>query len=62
MPNFSNISQGVLELRHLKSSVKGQVMMFHCVEYIKLDTCVIFHDHRINNSKVMMGGPHAPPP
>ena len=31
---------------------------YHCVEYIKLDTCTKFHDHRSNNNKVMMGGPH----
>ena len=24
------------------------------MEYIKLDTCVQFHDHRSNNNKVMM--------
>ena len=40
----------------------SQIFLYHCVEYIKLDTCAKFHDHRSNNNKVMMGGPHAPPP
>ena len=43
--------------------VTSQIFCYHCVEYIKLDTCAKFHDQRSNNIKVMMGGgPHAPPP
>ena len=43
------------------NSNSGDVTTFcyHCVEYIKLDTCAKFYDH---NNKVMMGDPHAPPP
>ena len=33
----------------------SQFFCYHCVEYIKLDTCVKFLDHRSNN-KVIMGG------
>ena len=32
------------------------------MEYIKLDTCAKFHDHRSNNNKVMMGDLIPPPP
>ena len=39
----------------------SQFLCYHCVEYIKLDTCAKCHDHRSDNNKVMMGGPHAPP-
>ena len=42
--------------------VTSQIFCYHCVEYIKLDTCAKFYDHRSNNNKVMMEGPHAPPP
>ena len=38
------------------------IFCYYCIEYIKLDTCAKFHDHRGNNNKVMMGGPHAPLP
>ena len=38
----------------------SQTFCYHCVEYIKLDTCAKFHDHRSNNNKVMAWG-HAPP-
>ena len=34
----------------------SQIFCYHCVEYIKLDTCAKFHDHRSNNNKVIMGG------
>ena len=34
--------------------VISQRFCYHCVEYIKLDTCVPFHDHQSNNNKVMM--------
>ena len=36
--------------------VMSQIFCYHCVEYIKLDTCAKVHDHRSNNNKVMMGG------
>ena len=36
--------------------VTSQTFCYHCVEYIKLDTCATFHDHWSNNNKVMMGG------
>ena len=32
--------------------VTSQIFCYHCVEYIKLDTCA----HQSNNNKVMMGG------
>ena len=35
----------------------SQFFCYHCVEYIKLDTCTKFHDHRSNKNKVMMGVP-----
>ena len=38
----------------------SQTFYYHCAEYIKLDTCAKFHDHRNNNNKVVMG--EAPPP
>ena len=41
--------------------VTSQIFCYHCVEYIKLDTCAKFYDHRSNNHKVMIGGPHGPP-
>ena len=28
---------------------------YNCVEYIQLDICAKFHDHQVNNNKVMMG-------
>ena len=40
----------------------SQIFCYHCVEYIKLDTCAKFHDHQSNNNKVMIWGSHAPPP
>ena len=42
--------------------VTSQIFCYNSVEYIKLDTCVKFHDHRSNNNKVMKGGPHSTPP
>ena len=42
--------------------VTSKLFCHHCVEVIKLDTYSKFHDHRSNNNKVMMGGPHAPHP
>ena len=35
--------------------VTSQIFCYQFVEYITLDTCVKFHDHRSNN-KVIMGG------
>ena len=40
----------------------SQTFCYHFVEYIKLDTCVKFHDHQSYNNKVMMKGPYAPSP
>ena len=34
--------------------VTSQIFCYYCIEYIKLDTCAKFHDHRSNNHKVMM--------
>ena len=44
--------------------VRSQTFCRHCVEYIKVDNCVKFHDHWSNNNKVMMGAlmPLPPPP
>ena len=42
--------------------VTSQCFCYHCVEYIKLDTCAKFHDHRSNNNKVMMGWALMAPP
>ena len=30
---------------------------YHCIEYIKFDTCAKFHDHWSNNEKAIMGAP-----
>ena len=38
----------------------SQTFCYHCVEYIKLETCAKFHDHWNDTNKVMKGGPHAP--
>ena len=35
--------------------VTWQIFCYPSVEYIKLDTCVKFPDHRSNNNQVMMG-------
>ena len=43
-------------------TVTSQTFSYHCVEYIKLDICAKFHDHRSNDNKVMMVGPSCPPP
>ena len=40
----------------------SQFFCYHCVEYVKLDTCAKFHDEQRNNNKVMMGGLSCPPP
>ena len=42
--------------------VTSQIFCYHCVEYIKLDTCTKFYDHRSNNNKVMMRALMPPPP
>ena len=44
--------------------VTSQILLLPLCRIRQLDTCAKFHDHRSNNSKVMMGGPHAlmPPP
>ena len=42
--------------------VTSQTFSYHCVEYINLDSCVKFHDHRNNNNKVMIRGGMPPPP
>ena len=39
----------------------SQTFCYHCVEYIRFDTCAKFHDHQSNNNKVMMGRPSCPP-
>ena len=41
---------------------RHKLFCYHCVEYIKLDICVKFHDHRSNNNNVMMGGGGLCPP
>ena len=41
--------------------VMSRNFCYHCVEYIKLDTCAKFHDHQSNNNKVMIGGALMPP-
>ena len=72
IPNFSEISEfGSYEhlkfrsMRRLKYRplrhnhvivVTSPIFCYHCIEYIKLDTCVKFHDYRSNNNKAMMGG------
>ena len=38
----------------LRNSSDVTNILLPCVEYIKLDTCAQFHDHRSHNSKVMM--------
>ena len=40
----------------LRKGKLKQFFCYHCVEYIKLDICGTFHDHRSNNNKVMIGG------
>ena len=42
-------------------AVTSQIFCYHCVEYIKLDACAKFHDHRSYNNIVMMEGPSCPP-
>ena len=42
--------------------VTSQTFCYHCVEYMKLDTCAKFHGHRSNNNNVMMGALMPPPP
>ena len=42
-------------------AVMSQTFCYHCIEYIKFDTCANFHDHWNNNRKVIMGALMAPP-
>ena len=38
----------------LRNSSDVTNFCYQCVEYIKLNNCAKFHDHRSNNNKVMM--------
>ena len=42
-------------------AVMSQTFCYHCIEYIKFDTCANFHYHWNNNRKVIMGALMPPP-